>query len=66
MDEVHKILYAMGGNEEEKAELDAYYLNDMAQVWYKMWVDCQTLGEVPVTWDILKTSMWRGSLLESR
>ena len=66
MDEVNKILYAMCINEEEKVDLFAYKLKDMAQVWYKMWVDCQTLGEVPVTWDILKTSMWRGSLLESR
>ncbi|XP_015087026.1 uncharacterized protein LOC107030162 [Solanum pennellii] len=56
VDEVHKILCAMGVNEEEKDELDAYHLNDVAQVWYKMWVDGRAPGEVPITWDILNTS----------
>ena len=32
VDEVYKILYAMGFNEEEKAELAAYQLNDVSQV----------------------------------
>ena len=36
VDEVHKILCSMGVNEEEKAELAAYKLKDVAQVWYKM------------------------------
>lgn len=27
----------------------------MAQLWYKICVDGQVLGEVPITWDILKT-----------
>ena len=39
MDEFNKILCAMGVNEEEKAELAVYQLKDVAQVWYKMWVD---------------------------
>ena len=39
MDEVNKILYAMCINEEEKVDLFAYKLKDMAQVWYKMWVE---------------------------
>ena len=56
MDEVHKILSAMGVNEEEKAELDAYQLKDVAHVWYKMLVDGRAPGEVPITWDILKTA----------
>ena len=30
VDEVHKILYAMGVNEEEKAELVAYQLKNVA------------------------------------
>ena len=46
----------MGVNEEEKDELSTYQLNNVAQVWYKMWVDGRTLGEVPITWDILKTA----------
>ena len=28
----------------------------MAHVWYKMSIDGQALGEVPITWDILKTA----------
>ncbi len=36
MDEVHKILYAMGVNEEAKAELSAYKLKDVAHIWYRM------------------------------
>ena len=39
MDEVNKILYALCINEEEKVELFTYKLKDMAQVWYKMWVE---------------------------
>ena len=45
----------MGVNEEEKAELATYYLKDVAQLWYKTWVDRRVPGEVPITWDILKT-----------
>ena len=44
MDEVHKILCAMGVNEEEKAELAACQLKDVAQLWYKIWVDGRALG----------------------
>ena len=36
IDEVYKILCAMGVYEEAKAELTAYQLKDLAQVWYKM------------------------------
>ena len=34
----------------------AYQLNDVAQVWYKMWVDKRAPGEVPITREILKTA----------
>ena len=56
VDEVHKIIHFMGVNEEEKAELAAYQLNDVAQVWYKMWMDGGAPGKVPITWDVLKTA----------
>ena len=56
VDEVHKILCAIGVNEEEKVELTPYQFKDMAQVWYKMWVDGRAPGKVPITWDILKTA----------
>ncbi|XP_015081275.1 uncharacterized protein LOC107024844 [Solanum pennellii] len=55
VDEVHKILCAMGVSEEEKAELVAYQLKDMAQVWHRMWGDVRAPGEIPITWDVLKT-----------
>ncbi|XP_015072521.1 uncharacterized protein LOC107016621 [Solanum pennellii] len=57
VDEVHKILYVIGVNEEEKAELDAYQLKDVAQVWYNMWGDGRAPGEVPITWDVLKSTL---------
>ena len=34
IDEVFKILLAMGLSTSEKAELATYQLNDMAQAWY--------------------------------
>ena len=34
IDEVYKILYAMGVSSSEKAELDTYQLKDVAQTWY--------------------------------
>ncbi|XP_015068818.1 uncharacterized protein LOC107013421 [Solanum pennellii] len=46
----------MGANEKEKAQLDTYQLKDVAQVWYKMLVDGRAIGEVPITWNILKTA----------
>ena len=49
MDEVQKILCAVGVNEEEKVEFAAYQLKDVAQVWYKMWVDSLALEEVPIS-----------------
>ena len=54
VDEFNKILCAMGVNEEEKAEFVAYHLKNLAQVWYKVWVDGREPGEVRITWDILK------------
>ena len=47
----------MGVTEEQKAELAAYQLKDVAQVQYKMWAHCRAPGELPITWDILKTAL---------
>ena len=50
VDEVHKILVAMGATDTEKAELTSYQLKDVAQTWCKMWkiavffVEYQLLG----------------------
>ena len=38
MDMVLQILSAMSVNEEEKVELAAYQVKDVAQGWYKIWV----------------------------
>ena len=56
MDEVYKILSAMGVNENEKAELAVYQLKDVSQVWYKMWANGRAPEKIPITWDILKTA----------
>ena len=47
--DVNKILCAIGVDEEAKAELTAYQLKDMAQVWYQMWANGRARGDVPIT-----------------
>ena len=61
VDEVHKILVAMGATDTEKAEFASYQLKDVAQTWCKMWQDSCVLGGVPVTWKLFKTTFCRGS-----
>ncbi|XP_069155812.1 uncharacterized protein [Solanum lycopersicum] len=56
IDELHKILVAMGATDIEKAELASYQLKDVAQTWCKMWRDSRVLGGVPVTWELFKTT----------
>ena len=60
-DEFHQIFHAIAVNEEDKAELVAYKLNYLAQLWYKMWVNGRVEGEVPITWDILKIAFRESS-----
>lgn len=55
MDEFHKILYDSGVDEGAKAELTAYRLKDVAQIWYRMWANSRARGNVPITWSVLKT-----------
>ncbi|XP_027769953.1 uncharacterized protein LOC114075976 [Solanum pennellii] len=54
MDEVHKILVAMGATDTEKAELASYQFKDVTQSLCKMWQDSRALGGVPVTWKLFK------------
>ena len=54
VEELHKILVAMGATDIEKAELASYQLKDVAQTWCKMWQDSRVLGGVPVTWELFK------------
>nr|XP_025886187.1 uncharacterized protein LOC112941207 [Solanum lycopersicum] len=56
IDELHKILVAMGVTDIEKAELASYQLKDVAQTWCKMWRDSHVLEGVPVTWELFKTT----------
>ena len=56
VDEVHKILVAMGATDTEKAELASYKLKDVAQTWCKIWQDRRVLGGVPITWEMFKTT----------
>ncbi|XP_069144584.1 uncharacterized protein [Solanum lycopersicum] len=56
IDELHKILVAMGATDIEKAELASYQLKDVAQTWCKMWRDSRVLEGVPVTWELFKTA----------
>ena len=56
IDELYKILVSMGAIDIEKVELASYQLKDVAQTWCKMWQDSRVLGEVPVTWELFKTT----------
>ncbi|XP_004244846.1 uncharacterized protein [Solanum lycopersicum] len=55
LDEVHKILVAMGARDTKKAELASYQLKNVSQIWCNMWQDSRTLGGVPVIWELFKT-----------
>ncbi|TMX03168.1 hypothetical protein EJD97_017896 [Solanum chilense] len=39
LDEIYKIIYAVGVTSIEKAKLAAYQLKDVAQTWYVQWRD---------------------------
>ena len=54
IDEVYKILLAMGLSTSEKAELATYQLKDVAQSWFVPWKDNRPLRSVPMTWEIFK------------
>ncbi|XP_069152031.1 uncharacterized protein [Solanum lycopersicum] len=48
IDELHKILVAMGATDIEKAELASYQLKDVAQTWCKMWFFPREMKEAKV------------------
>ena len=50
IDEVFKVLDAMCVSPQEKAELAAYQLKDVAQVWYEQWKDERSVIEGRITW----------------
>ena len=54
IDEVLKVLDAMGVSSQEKAELAAYQVKDMTQVWCEQWKDERPVREGWITWESLK------------
>ncbi|XP_049414691.1 uncharacterized protein LOC125877443 [Solanum stenotomum] len=54
IDEVYKVLSIKGVNSVEKAELVAYKLKDVAQVWYKQLKDGRLVGAGPIEWEVSK------------
>ena len=56
VDEVSKIILAMGLSIREKAEFVTYQLKDVAQAWYVLSRDNRLLRGGPMTWEIFKAS----------
>ena len=54
IDEVSKVLDAMGVSSQEKAKLAAYQLKDVAYVWYDQWKDVRPVRKGWVTWEAFK------------
>ena len=50
IDEVFKVLEAMGVTPREKADLVGCLLKDVAQVWFKQWRYERPLRDRPVDW----------------
>ena len=57
IDEVFKVVYVMGVTPREKAELDAYQLKEVAQVWFEKWWIGKTLERGPVDWEEFKEAI---------
>ena len=56
LDEVYKVLHAIGVSSSEKAELASYQIKDVSQTWYVQWRDNRPLRGGPVTWEIFKVA----------
>ena len=54
IDEVFKVVDAMGVTPREKENLDAYKLKDVAQVWFDKWRIKRPLERGPVDWEEFK------------
>ncbi|WMV49973.1 hypothetical protein MTR67_043358 [Solanum verrucosum] len=54
IDEVFKVLDAMGVSSEEKAELSTYQLKDVAQLWYDQLKGERPIGAGPIGWESFK------------
>ena len=54
IDEVYKIVHAMGVESREKAELASYQLKVVAQVWYTQWKGNRPEELGPIEWEEFK------------
>ncbi|WMV41208.1 hypothetical protein MTR67_034593, partial [Solanum verrucosum] len=56
IDEVYKVLDIMGVSPQEKAELVAYRLKDVAQLWYTQWNRNRPVGVAHTEWEVFKST----------
>ncbi|XP_049394763.1 uncharacterized protein LOC125859071 [Solanum stenotomum] len=56
IDKVSKVLDFVGATPVEKAELDSYQLNGVAQVWFNQWKDTRPIGMGPIEWERFKSA----------
>ncbi|WMV34431.1 hypothetical protein MTR67_027816 [Solanum verrucosum] len=54
VEEVYKIVDAMGVTSVEKAELAAYQLKGVAQAWYTQWKRNRPVEAGPINWEVFK------------
>ena len=67
IDEVSKVVDAMGVTPIEKQELASYQLNNVAQVWLQQKRDKRPIREGPVDWEVFRiTFLDRFSPIEMR
>ena len=46
----------MGVSTSEKAELAAYQLKGLAQIWFNQWKASRVLHDGPITWEMFKVA----------
>ncbi|WMV54906.1 hypothetical protein MTR67_048291 [Solanum verrucosum] len=56
IDEVYKILVIMGVTLVEKAELAAYQLKWVAQIWFNQWKEARPEEAGPIEWERFKSA----------
>ncbi|KAH0720208.1 hypothetical protein KY290_005124 [Solanum tuberosum] len=54
-DKVSKVLDFVGVTSVEKAELAAYQLKGVAQVWFNLWKEARPVGMGPIEWERLRS-----------
>ena len=51
-------MYTMGVRLNEKDELAAYKLKDVAETWYTQWKDNRALREDPIGWEVFSREIF--------